>query len=125
MGVICITFVSYVVITFQKVSLMLAGSLPIEVLENEETQFGATQQRAMSCSMGAGKATASCPTVRPSIRPSVCIVQTYSIRPNFRKLQIWYFNEVLSRDDYFLNAKKGGGGILHNNLRAFINSRHD
>jgi hypothetical protein len=26
---------------------MLAGSLPVEVLQNEETQFGATQQRAI------------------------------------------------------------------------------
>jgi len=58
---------------------MLAGSLPIEVLQNAETQFGATQQRAiMSCGMGAGKASAKgdCNCVmsyRPSVHPSVCL----------------------------------------------------
>jgi len=58
---------------------MLAGLLPIEVLQNGALQFGAMQRRAiMSCSMGAGKASAKCDcncvmSYRPCVHPSACL----------------------------------------------------
>jgi hypothetical protein len=76
---------------------MLAGLLPIEVLQNGTPQFGAMQRRAIvSCSTGAGKASAKgdCNCVI-SYCPPVRTVQTYPTRPIFRNIHMWYFKEVL------------------------------
>jgi len=58
---------------------MLAGLLPIDVLQNGTSQFGAKQrQEIMSCNMGAGIAstTGECNCVmshRPLVHPSACL----------------------------------------------------